>query len=132
MEELSKSLGRIVQGKGKKNTIILEAACDYNHYFWHASFGFPGSLNDVNVLRFSSLYKSFYDGSLHKVEEASGMVPYTIGTETFDKVFFLTDGIYPPSERFVKPIASPIGATEKNTRSGKKDQGRILNEHSVS
>ena len=101
------------KGKEKKTTIILEAACDYNHYFWHASFGFPGSLNDVNVLRFSSLYKSFYDGSLHEVEEASGMVPYTIGTETFDKVFFLTDGIYPPSERFVKPIASPIDATEK-------------------
>jgi hypothetical protein len=46
------------KGKEKKTTIVLEACCDYNHYFWHASFGYPGTLNDVNILRFSSLFIS--------------------------------------------------------------------------
>ena len=76
------------KGKEKKTTIVLEAACDYNHYFWHASFGYPGSLNDVNILRFSSLYKSFYDDSLKTLEEEAGIVPYSIGNEEFNKISF--------------------------------------------
>ena len=101
------------KGKEKKTTIVLEAACDYNHYFWHTSFGYPGSLNDLNILRFSALYKSFYDGSLESLETEAGVIPYSIGEEEFKKVFFLTDGIYPCSDRFVKPIAAPVDQLEK-------------------
>ena len=101
------------KGKEKKTTIVLEAACDYNHYFWHASFGYPGSLNDVNILCFSSLYKSFYNDSLKNLEVAAGVVLYSIGNEKFDKVFFLTDGIYPCLDCFVKPIAAPVKQQEK-------------------
>jgi hypothetical protein len=101
------------KGKEKKTTIVLEAACDYNHYFWHASFGYPGSLNDVNILRFSSLYKSFHDDSLKNLEEEAGVVPFAIGSEEFNKVFLLTDGIYPCIDRFVKPIAAPVDQPEK-------------------
>lgn len=64
------------KGKEKKTTIVLEAACDYNHYFWHTSFGFPGSLIDVNILRFSLPFKSFYDDSLKNLETDAGVVPF--------------------------------------------------------
>jgi hypothetical protein len=30
-------------------TIVLEAFPDYNLWFWHHSFGWPGSLNDINI-----------------------------------------------------------------------------------
>lgn len=31
------------KGKEKKCTIVLEAACDYHLWFWHAAFGYAGS-----------------------------------------------------------------------------------------
>ena len=31
-------------------TIILEAVASYDLWIWHAFFGMPGSLNDINVL----------------------------------------------------------------------------------
>ena len=36
-------------GKPGKLTIVLEAFADYNLWFWHNSFGWPGSLNDINI-----------------------------------------------------------------------------------
>jgi hypothetical protein len=33
------------------------------------------------------------DGSLHDLEKEAGVVPYKIGEEEFDKLFFLVDGI---------------------------------------
>jgi Plant transposon protein len=36
-------------GKPGKPTIVLEAFADYNLWFWHSSFGWPGSLNDINI-----------------------------------------------------------------------------------
>ena len=62
----------------------------------------------MNILRFSSLYKSFYDGTLKNLEAEAAVVPYSIGTDEFNKIFFLTDGIYPCNDRFVKPIAEEV------------------------
>ena len=36
-------------GKSGKPTIVLEAVADYNLWFWHSSFGWPGSLNVANI-----------------------------------------------------------------------------------
>jgi hypothetical protein len=53
------------------------------------------------------------DGSLHKLEKEAGVVPYKIGDEEFDKLFFLVDGIYPRYVRFVKSYRVPITAEQK-------------------
>jgi hypothetical protein len=39
------------QFKGEEGipTISLEAVADYNLWIWHSAFGFPGSLNDLNI-----------------------------------------------------------------------------------
>jgi len=50
------------KGKEKNPSIVLEVACDYNLWFWHASFGYPGRLNDINILNLSTLVDSFLDG----------------------------------------------------------------------
>ena len=54
------------QFKGKEDvpTIALEAMADYNLWFWHDCFGFPGALNDLNIWERSTLYEAFQNGSL--------------------------------------------------------------------
>jgi Plant transposon protein. len=39
--------------KKKSPSLVLEAVADYNMWFWHASFGYAGSLNDLNILNLS-------------------------------------------------------------------------------
>ena len=73
------------QGKLKKPTIILEAACDFNLWFWHASFGFPGAMNDLNILNLSPLLDSFLDGTFTALEQ--DFIPFTIGSSFFLSIF---------------------------------------------
>ncbi|XP_024164513.1 uncharacterized protein LOC112171583 [Rosa chinensis] len=47
--------GHFTGYKGKP-TIILEAVASYDAWIWHAYFGLPGSLNDINVLGMSPLF----------------------------------------------------------------------------
>jgi hypothetical protein len=41
------------EGKEAKPTIVMEAMSDYNLFFWHASYGYTGTLNDTSVLSLS-------------------------------------------------------------------------------
>lgn len=50
------------QGKEKTATIVLEAVASKSTRIWHAFFGVPGSLNDINVLNQSPLFDSFLAG----------------------------------------------------------------------
>jgi hypothetical protein len=42
------------QGKEGKPSIVLEAITDYHLWFWHVSYGYAGTLNDLNILNFFS------------------------------------------------------------------------------
>ena len=72
-------------------TIVLEAACDYNLWFWHTAYGFSGALNDGNVLSLSPLLDRMTDGSFAVVEEESGVIPFFIGSEPlpFERTYLL-------------------------------------------
>ena len=59
---------RQFQGREKFASIALEAVVDHNLWFWHASFGFPGTLNDINVLKRSSLFESMLNGELDSID----------------------------------------------------------------
>jgi hypothetical protein len=76
------------KGKSKDATIVLEAACDYNLWFWHASFGHPGTLNNINILNLSPLVDRFLDGQFAIIEQRSGKVPFKVDNQYFDKCFF--------------------------------------------
>ena len=54
------------QGKEKVPTIVLEAVADYNLWIWHASFGYAGTLNDINIWEQSPLLTSLLDGTFSK------------------------------------------------------------------
>ena len=89
------------KGKEKRPSIVLEAASDYNLYFWHCAYGFPGSFNDINIINASSLLTAFLDGSM---EENESHLQFRIGEDEFRRLYFLVDGIYPRWARFVKAI----------------------------
>jgi hypothetical protein len=100
------------KGKGPKPSIVMEAICDYHLFFWHVSYGYAGTLNDLNILNLSPLLGRLVDGSFVELEKEAGVVPYNISEEEFDKCFILVDGIYPKYSRFVKGIKEPISAEE--------------------
>ena len=53
------------QQKGKeKNILILEAICDPDTYIWYCFFGEPGSLNDLNILKKSTIVGSILNGTM--------------------------------------------------------------------
>ena len=101
------------QGKEKSPTMVLEAMCDQNLWFWHAFYGVAGSMNDLNVLRLSKLLKMFVTGEFEKLERLANIVPYSIHDEEFQQLFVLVDGIYPKYSRFVKGIKDPLTEPEK-------------------
>ena len=71
------------KGKEKKPSIVLEAMCDYHMYFWHTSYGYCGTLNDINVLSLSPLFESMIDGTIEEKERAGEAVPFDINGHVF-------------------------------------------------
>ena len=84
---------------------------DYNLWFWHAAYGYAGTLNNKTILSMSPWLGSLIDGSFAKLEEC--VVPFHIGNESFKEMFVLVDGIYPAYTRFVRGIKSPVTEEEK-------------------
>jgi hypothetical protein len=99
------------KGKEQKPSVVLEAIADHHLWFWHASYGYAGTLNDLNILNLSPFLDSLIDGSFETKERL--VVPFNINNRTFDKMFLLCDGIYPPYSRFVRTIPLPISQQEK-------------------
>jgi hypothetical protein len=95
-------------GKKRTPSLVLEAIADYNMWFWHASFGYAGSLNDLNILNLSPFLESLVDGTFHSLELQSRSVPFAINGEVFRYLCVMVDGIYPMYSRFVRSIHEPI------------------------
>jgi hypothetical protein len=101
------------KGRNPSPSIVLEAACDYNLWFWHLSYGHCGCLNDINILNRSPLLDMMLDGRLHQLEQEAGVVPFHIAEEFFDKLFLLVDGIYPKYNQFVHSYKTPITSEQR-------------------
>jgi len=95
-------------GKEGTPTLVLEAMSDFNLWIWHASFGFAGALNDLNIWENSLLLQDMLDGTMASLD-----FEFWIGGKLFKKLFFLVDGIYPETARFVKTVTVPIGPAQK-------------------
>ncbi|KAL7474115.1 hypothetical protein ACHAW6_000108, partial [Cyclotella cf. meneghiniana] len=74
------------QGKEKKPSIVLEGISDYHMYFCHASYGYTGILNDKTIFDLSPFQKCLLDGSFEEKELSSGVVPFSIAGEQFNKM----------------------------------------------
>ena len=94
--------------RGVKGTsIVLEAAVSHDLWIWHAFFGMPGAMNDINVLQRSDLLHSLIKGTMPAVQ-------YSINGHDYTLPYWLADGIYPNWPVFVKTIPDPQGAARKH------------------
>ena len=57
-------------------------------WIWHAFFGLPGSLNDINVLNRSHVFTLLANGHAPPVN-------YIINGHQYRMRYYLADGIYP-------------------------------------
>lgn len=96
-------------GKEKEPTLILEAVASNDLWIWHAFFGLPGSLNDINVLDRSNVLDRF-------LEEEIPVVNYKLNNKDFTMGYYLADGLYTSYATFVKTISNPQTAQEKVKR----------------
>nr|GEU46127.1 hypothetical protein [Tanacetum cinerariifolium] len=97
---------------------MLEAVADQQLRFWHAYFGVPGANNDLNVLYGSSL---FDDLLADKAPEA----PFQVNRKTYEKGYYLADGIYPQWATFVRAFSID---RDQKTMKFKRVREKILKE----
>ncbi|XP_009128533.2 putative nuclease HARBI1 [Brassica rapa] len=93
--------GQYSRGSGKP-TIVLEAVASYDLWIWHAFFGPPGTLNDINVLDRSPVFDDIIQGKAPNVT-------FTVNGREYHMAYYLTDGIYPKWATFIQSIPLPQG-----------------------
>ena len=92
--------------------MILEAICDPDTYIWYSFFGEPGSMNDLNILKKSTIVGSILNGTmeLHLPQE----LHYSINGTVQDYLYFLVDGIYPKWPIFISTVSNAVpGSKDK-------------------
>ncbi|XP_009120419.2 putative nuclease HARBI1 [Brassica rapa] len=91
--------GQYTRGSGKP-TIVLEAVASQDLWIWHAFFGPPGTLNDINVLDRSPVFDDILQGRAPRVQ-------YLVNGHQYGLPYYLTDGIYPRWSTFIQSISNP-------------------------
>ncbi|KAK2445044.1 hypothetical protein QL285_016018 [Trifolium repens] len=87
-------------------TVILEAVASHDLWIWHAFFGCPGTLNDINVLDRSPVFDDVEKGNAPKVN-------FFVNGHKYNMTYYLADGIYPSYPTLVKSIRLPITEQDK-------------------
>ncbi|XP_024004924.1 putative nuclease HARBI1 [Eutrema salsugineum] len=105
--------GQYTRGAGKP-TIVLEAVASYDLWIWHAFFGSPCTLNDINVLDRSPVFDDILHGNAPQVN-------FSVNGRNYNMAYYLTDGIYPNWAAFIKSIPLPQG--EKATLFAERQEG---------
>ncbi|XP_013723589.1 putative nuclease HARBI1 [Brassica napus] len=93
--------GQYSRGSGKP-TIVLEAVASYDLWIWHAFFGPPGTLNDINVLDRSPVFDDIIKGQ-------APQVTFFVNGREYHLAYYLTDGIYLKWTTFIQSIPMPQG-----------------------
>ncbi|KAL1209355.1 Protein ALP1-like [Cardamine amara subsp. amara] len=93
--------GQYTLGSGKP-TIVLEAVASQDLWIWHAFFGPPGTLNDINILDRSPVFDDILQGRAPKAN-------YFVNGHEYNLTYYLTDGIYPKWQTFIQSISLPQG-----------------------
>ncbi|XP_023633251.1 uncharacterized protein LOC111828755 [Capsella rubella] len=93
--------GQYTRASGKP-TIVLEAVASQDLWIWHAFFGPPGTLNDINILDRSPVFDDILQGRAPKCKYVVNGNEYSLG-------YYLTDGIYPKWATFIQSIPLPQG-----------------------
>jgi hypothetical protein len=92
--------------------VVLEVGCGHHLWLVHVSYGYPGFLNDENVLELSPLLERLVNGSFACVEQESVVVSFRT-RQPFHHFYFLCDGIFPRYSRLIKTIKPAISEADK-------------------
>ncbi|KAJ9537371.1 hypothetical protein OSB04_030104 [Centaurea solstitialis] len=92
--------GQYHRGDKPHPSIILEAAASQDAWIWHAFFGCPGAMNDLNVLNHSPIFEDVYN-------EIAPDRTFQVNGATYKHGYYLGDGIYPEWATFVKAFSYP-------------------------
>ncbi|XP_057432526.1 uncharacterized protein LOC130725300 [Lotus japonicus] len=98
--------GQFTRGDKGTTTVILEAVASHDLWIWHAFFGCPGTLNDINVLDRSPVFDDVEHGKAPNVN-------YFVNQRPYNMTYYLADGIYPSYPTFVKSIRLPQSEPDK-------------------
>ncbi|XP_071713489.1 uncharacterized protein [Rutidosis leptorrhynchoides] len=115
--------GHYTRGDHGYPSIMLEAVASYDGWFWYAFFGTAGSNNDIHVLNQSDLFNDLLAGE-------APPYTFTLNGCTFDKGYYLADGIYPEWSTLVKSFRNLIDLKQskfkKYQESARKDIERAF------
>ena len=99
----------------KNQAIMLEVVASYDLWIWHAFSGVAGANNDLNVLDYSPLFNDIID-------DIAPEVPFQVNINTYEKGYYLADGIYLQWAAFVKSFTVALsekhGAFKRRQESG--------------
>jgi Plant transposon protein len=126
LEKLPKCLARILPRKGRKANCCFGGPVRLPHVLWHASYGYAGCLNNINILNLSPFLEQLVDGLMDGAAHAAGAAPFVIGDEQFNLLFVLVDGIYLDICDLFRGSNPQSGFGNSNSPHGRKGQGRIL------
>ncbi|XP_009120498.3 protein ALP1-like [Brassica rapa] len=85
-----------------KPTIVLEAVAGQDLWIWHAFFGAPGTMNDLNILDRSPVFEEIINGNAPEVH-------FHVNGREYDLGYYLADGIYSKWATFIQSIRLPQG-----------------------
>jgi Plant transposon protein len=77
------------RGKGKKAECRVEVVCDDYLYIWHLLFGTPGSKNDINIMKASTLFSNIRAGKWPPCRPQIDVAGFPLSW-----FYYLADGIY--------------------------------------
>ncbi|GJT25088.1 ALP1-like protein [Tanacetum coccineum] len=106
-------MGNLLEVIKKYPTIMLEVVASYDLWIWHAFFGVSGANNDLTVLNNSPLFDDLHD-------DIALVAPFECNGVTFEKGYYLADGIYPQWSSFVKSFT--VANSEKNALFKRKQE----------
>ncbi|CAN7124837.1 unnamed protein product [Brassica rapa subsp. narinosa] len=72
----------------------------YDLWIWHAFFGAPGTMNDLNILDRSPVFDDIINGIAPQVN-------FYVNGNPYHYAYYLTDGIYPKWATFIQSIRLP-------------------------
>ncbi|XP_023635039.1 uncharacterized protein LOC111829625 [Capsella rubella] len=88
------------RGDKGTTTVILEAVASHDLWICHAFFGFPGTLNNINVLDRSLVFDDVEQGNTPRVN-------FFVNQRSYNMAYYLADGSYHSYPTFVKSIRLP-------------------------
>lgn len=98
------------QNTGKAGHLELrrECVCDDILWIWHLKFGFPGAMNDLNILDCTPFFSDVRAGVRTPFKPE-----FTVAGRVIDWFYWVVDGIYPSFRIFLNTISNPQTKREK-------------------